>query len=219
MKVLLYITTHRQIEEFELYAYFAKNHCKELTEIADVFVHCNSMQDTPKIMEAFSKLPHKNKNIVFVTENCGYKIGVIQQLCWGYEHNIFKDYDFVIHHHIDVFIMHDKTIMKILNETLSMPQSMIVTRSWPDRVWFDTDFLIFKPNKLPFNIFLLYKSFPGVGEELLVKQVQDYKLPTIIVGRFSNNCCFPRRIADQIELWHEHDLAKVRDYIQKLESA
>ena len=128
---------------------------------------------------------------------------------------IFKDYDYVIHLHPDVFITDDQYLLSILEENLNNDTVFFINKSIPSEDFFSFDFFIFKPKFLTYNIFLtdLYK-FECSPEVFLHNMIKKYNIKYTIIKRYNNDNWSPRRIDENLKLYHEHDLSKVEQLLR-----
>lgn len=226
MKVLLFYRSFRQQEEIEISAGLLSR-TKTLKNF-DLTLHCNNIESN--IWNYFSKFPNKNKELIHTSRNAGYLKGCFQSLSRNY-HN-FKEYDYVVHIQADVFILNEHQIIKILNEYKHTKDVFICTKSKQDERFLSFDFFIFKPKLLKENIFNRWKDSqfnretlelkpketkpptnkPLSPELLLYKILTVEKIPYKLIKRYDNDQWSPRRI-DLLNLWHEHDVDKVKKYI------
>ena len=214
MRVLIFITSYRQVKEFKYFVKFLEN-CPSLVECSDVYIHCNNCEVESELLEMYKLFPNKNKYLYITTKNEGFKMGGVEAVSDAFDRNIFKDYDYVIHLHPDVFITKDVAIMKILNENINNNTAFFITKSFPnDSYFFSFDFFIFKPKLLESNIFNdCIHECADIPEHYLCYIINKYKVPYIFINRFWDNNWQPRRIDEYLYLWHEHDLEKVERHL------
>ena len=117
MKVLLFITSHRQLKEYEYFAYFF-NRLKRLNEVCDIYIYCNNPDISEDILKYYKKFNLKNKKLFITNINHGYYLGGAELMSIAYDNNVFKDYDYVIHCHADVFITDDEYLMQVYHTLL-----------------------------------------------------------------------------------------------------
>ena len=120
MKILLFLTSHRQLEEYKYFNVFFQKHNK-LKEICDIFIYINNSNLSVDVLKYYQQINVKNKNIYITTKNAGGirhpgQYGWLETLNEGYNMNKFNNYDYVIHMHPDVFITQENNIIKILNK-------------------------------------------------------------------------------------------------------
>jgi hypothetical protein len=214
MKILLFITGHSQINEYFLFDRFLKT--LTLNNICDIFIYCNNPNISNEIVTYYQQFSQTNKQLFITTKNGGYRTGGVEAVSEGIEMGIFKDYDYVIHLHPDVFITDDNYLLTVLQENLDNDTVFFITKSRPKSpTFFSFDFFIFKPNLLRQNIFLenLY-TFTESPEEYLHNMIITNNINHIILKRFNNDNWYPRRIDENLKLWHEHELDKVENELK-----
>lgn len=228
-KILLLYTSHRQLEEVKLQSLlYKKNGSSESFKNIDLLFYCNSPIIDKKILnEYLNELPHKNKMLFHTDKNIGYLWGGHEAVynCF----NIWKNYDYCIHLHPDVFILNDQYILKIIEDCEKNKEIDFINTHNLDPLKDDNknylsfDFFIFKPKQIlqsslvkNHNFFNLYldenERIVKTPEHLLSQIIKKYNLKSKIVQRYDNNHWEPRR-PDMIGLYHEHDLEKVKDII------
>lgn len=82
-------------------------------------------------------------------------------------------------------------------------------------IFFHLIFFIFKPKLLTKNIFIeeLY-TFTGSPEHYLHDMIIKNSINYTIIKRFDNDNYNPRRIDDNLMLYHEHDLNNVIELLK-----
>lgn len=214
MKLLLFITGYRQLDEYKYFNIFLQQ--LELNTMCDIYIYCNNPKIQTDILEHYQRFIQKNKNLFITSLNAGYRVGGVEAVSNGIEMGIFKDYDYVIHLHPDVFITDDTYLKDILLNNLDNDIVFFITKSMPnDNKFFSFDFFIFKPKLLTKNIFIdkLY-SFIGQPEHYLHDMIKENHIKYTIIKRFNDDNYEPRRIDDNLKLYHEHDLSKVIHLLQ-----
>ena len=128
---------------------------------------------------------------------------------------IFKEYDYVIHLHPDVFITDDLYLTEVLLENIDNDIVFFITKSLQNNRFFSFDFFIFKPKLLTKNIFIenLY-SFTDCPEYYLHDMIIKNNIKYKFIKRFNNDTWYPRRIDDNLKLYHEHDLNAVKSLLK-----
>ena len=219
MKVLLFITGYRQLKEYEYFAHFFNN-LKRLNEVCDIYIYCNNPDISEDILKYYKQFNLKNKKLFITNINDGYNRGHLEAISIAYDNNLFKDYDYVIHCHPDVFITDDEYLIQVLKDNYENDNIFFITLSHPNTVFFSTDFFIFKPQLLKENILKdeLYLNKDTCPEHYLYNMIHKYNIKYLIINRFEDNNCNPRRISEYLKDWHEHDLSRVEDYINNKES-
>lgn len=216
MKILLFITGHQQLTEYNYFNLFLKNTC--LNHKCDIFIYCNKPDISPDIVKYYKQFEQVNKKIFITTQNGGYRTGGVEAVSNGIEMGIFKEYDYVIHLHPDVFITDSTNILNILEENYENDTVFFITKSIPnDDLFFSFDFFIFKPKLLNENIFInsLY-SFTESPEHYLHNMIKKYEIKYQIIKRFENDSWFPRRVDENLKLYHEHNLENVKTMLNEL---
>jgi hypothetical protein len=215
MKVLLYITGYKQLKEYEYFNVFFEK-TKRLKEICDIFIYCNNAEISQEIVSHYHSIKTKNKFIYITTLNAGFCRGGIEAVSEGMEKGFFRGYDYVIHLHPDVFITDETYLIKLLEDNLTNKYAFFVTRFFPNNYAFAFDFFFFKPALLKENIFKeqMYSYPDDIPEHYLHDMIRLYNVPFKYVKRFNNDDFFPRRIDDNLKLWHEHNMTLVEKYIR-----
>jgi hypothetical protein len=209
MKILLFITGYRQLDEYNYFSIFLKQ--LNMNTICDIYIYCNNPEIESDIVKYYQKFDQKNKYLLITSLNSGYRIGGVEAVSKGIEMGIFKDYHYVIHLHPDVFITEDAKLMEILTENLENDIVFFITESLPyDPRFFSFDFFIFKPKLLPTNIFIedLY-TFTDIPEHYLHDMIHKHNIKYTIIERYDTKWWEPRRIDDHLKLYHEHNLENV----------
>lgn len=213
MRILLFITGHRQLEEYDLFQTFLDR--LSIQSSCDIFIYCNHAGIHSDIVTYYQKFPQRNKQLFITTQNAGYLRGGVEAVSQGYEMGLFQGYDYVIHTHPDVFMTDDTYLTEQLLKYLHDDTVFLLTKSIAeDPRFFSFDFFVFKPQWLPSNIFKK-PSFQGPPEHFLHDQIQAYGLKYAFMKRFNNDTWCPRRIDDHLKLYHEHDLEKVRALLRE----
>jgi hypothetical protein len=150
MKILLFITGYRQLDEYNYFSIFLKQ--LNMNTICDIYIYCNNPEIESDIVKYYQKFDQKNKYLLITSLNSGYRIGGVEAVSKGIEMGIFKDYDYVIHLHPDVFITEDAKLMEILTENLENDIVFFITESLPyDPRFFSFDFFITKTRSETMN--------------------------------------------------------------------
>lgn len=214
-KILLFITGYRHLEEYHYFHLFLKN--LKLNDLCDIFIYCNNPDISPDIIKYFQQYTQKNKNLYITHLNAGHRIGGVEALSQGFEMGLFKDYDYVIHLHPDVFITEDTYLLNIIMENKDNNTVFFINKSFMhEESMFSFDFFMFKPKLLETNIFKdeLY-TFQEYPEQYLRNMILKNNVKYTFIKRFDNDSWYPRRIDDHLKLYHEHDMEKVRHVLQE----
>jgi len=215
MKILIYITGYRHLIEYKYFNNFLRE--LRIKYLCDIFIYCNNAEINNEIMEYYRMFEQKNKQIFITTLNGGYRIGGVEAISEGIDMGIFKGYDYVIHLHPDVFITDDLYLIDILLENKDNDTVFLITKSKPDDDrFFSFDFFIFKPKKLENNIFKdeLY-TFMSCPEHYLHDMIMKNEIKYKFIKRFNNNNWYPRRIDENLKLYHEHDMNNVVNLLKE----
>jgi hypothetical protein len=212
LKVLLFITGHAQLEEYNYFSTFLKN-----TKLkCDIYIYCNNPNISPDIVKYYQKFDQKNKYLFITSSNGGYRTGSVEAVSNAIEMGIFKNYDYVIHLHPDVFITKSDYLIQVLTENIDNDTVFFINKSLPcDPMFFSFDFFIFKPKLLKINIF--NELFTESPEHFLYNSIKKHNIKYTIIRRYDNDTWYPRRIDDHLKLYHEHDLEKVKKLLQIME--
>jgi hypothetical protein len=216
MKVLLFITSFGQIEELKYFVKFFKR-LDKITRVCDIFLHCNNVNVPGDFITYFQQFEQPNKTLYITSKNAGYERGDMEKLSDMYDAGYFSSYDYVIQLHPDVYMFDDTYLMEVLHENLNNDTVFFITKSVPDDPkFFSMDFYMFKPKLLTTNIFKerLY-TFTNMIEHYFCDCIVDNNIKFTFIKRFNNDLWTPRRIDDNLRLYHEHDLEKVK-YISYL---
>ena len=153
MKILLFYTSHRQVEEYKYSSKFLKR--LKLNKLCDLYIHCNNSLISTDIFKYYQEFDQKNKQIHITSVNHGYMKGAINVISESIDSGIFNSYDYVIAIQPDVFITDDTYLLEVLYKNLTNDIVFFITKSLPnDERFFSTDFYIFKPKLLTKNILI-----------------------------------------------------------------
>ena len=216
MKILIFLASHRQLDEFKYFNIFLEK-TKELKTMCDLYIHINNPRISQRVLNYYKEFKIKNKKIYITTKNSGYASGGMEAINDSYKMGIFNNYDYVIHMHPDVFITEETELIKLLKDNLNNNKVFLVTKYFPWKTFehYATDFFIFKPKLLKNNIFddeNLYKFKPDKVETFFYNILIKNNINCLLVKRFNNDHWYPRRI-DNLKLWHEHDLNKIKKFL------
>jgi hypothetical protein len=205
-KNLLFLTSHRQVEELYLYGEFLKK-TQEVKNF-DIVIHINNLElNFERVTQFFKNIPNKNKQLVLTGKNCGYNMGPHEAVSDNFP--LFKNYDNVIHTHPDVYIVDEKKFLRVLNS--NEDKALLVNYSVPTTTqWMSTDLFIFRPKLLEENIFSSYGDNLDIGcESFLYKTVTERNISHQYIQRFIDKNWEPRRPC-QWGAYHEHDINKIK---------
>lgn len=209
MKILLFITGYRHLDEYNYFSIFLKQ--LKMNTICDIYIYCNNPDIESDIVKYYQNFDQKNKYLLITSLNSGFRIGGVEALSKGIEMGIFKDYDYVIHLHPDVFITDDNNLLEVLTENLNNDIVFFITESLPyDPRFFSFDFFMFKPKLLTTNIFIEdLHNFTDFPEHYLHDMIHKNNIKYTIIKRYDTKWWEPRRIDDHLKLYHEHNLENV----------
>lgn len=215
MKILLFITGHKHIKEYNYFHLFLRN--LKLNHLCDIFIYCNNPNISPDILTYFQQFEQIKKNILITNLNGGFRIGGVEALSEAIDMGIFKEYDYVIHLHPDVFITDDTPLLDVLEKNKDNDTVFFITKCFMHEYsMFAFDFFIFKPKLLTTNIFKeeLYK-FQDYPEQYLRNMILKNNIKYEFIKRYDNDYWEPRRIDENLKLYHEHDLEKVENVLKE----
>jgi len=219
MRLLILFTSYRQIEELDYQAQFLRK-CNFLSAHSDVLFHCNNRQiPIDSIQEKLKQLPVNNTQVIYGSNQGGYLRGQFQAIADTFTLGIFDSYDFVIHLHPDIFIVDEKPIVEIINSRLARQSDICVARIFGNSdPSFATDFFIFRPSIILAKLFSSYTDFDEIFESplplerIFYQLIHKLNIKYLEVERFKLGRYF--RDIDELGLWHEHRLLKVRLYFK-----
>ena len=218
LKVLLFLTSLRQVKEYDYYSFFF-NRFTKLRYLCDLHIHCNDKDVSEDIVKYFKQFNIDNKRLFITSKNVGFNMGHIEAVSNSYDAGIFSDYDYVIPTNPDVFMLEEDALLKVLVDNQHTDTVFYFTKGIPDDDKFlQNDFYIFKPKHLHMKIFKegLY-TWTEYPEYYIHYVLNKYNIKYELLKRFDNDNWHPRRI-DNLKLWHEHDLTLIEAYKQKLVS-
>jgi len=216
MKVLIFITGYRHLEEYNYFSKFLN--MLQLKNIANIFIYCNNPHISSEIVKYYQQFQQTNKHLFITSLNNGHRTGGVEAVSQAIDMGIFQEYDYVIHVHPDVFITDDAYLTKVMLENLENDIVFFITKSDPnDPTFFSFDFFMFKPKLLKTNIFSegLY-SFQECPEHYLHNMIMKNNIPYTLIQRYNNNTWYPRRVDDHLKMYHEHDLTKVQALLDEM---
>ena len=217
MKILLFVTGFRHLEEYGYFNRFLRR-LNSLSSMCDLFIYCNNPQISGEIVSCYRAFDQTNKHLHLTTLNVGFRMGGVEAVSRGMAMGAFEGYDYVVHLHPDVFIVDEAPMLAIMTQNLANDCVFFVNRGDPDDSrFFCFDFFIFKPRLLTRNVFLdgLY-TYEGIPEHWLSDLLSNNAIAYQVVKRFAGNQWQPRRVDEHLGLYHEHDLGLVDDLINRL---
>jgi hypothetical protein len=215
MKILLFITGFDQVIQYDYFRRFLEP--LDINRMCDIYIYCNNPNISPDVFKYYQNFSQKNKYLHITPQNSGYRIGGVEALSNGISMGIFSNYDYVIHLHPDVFITDDNYLMNVLNNNIDNDNVFFITKSVPDdNTFFSFDFFIFKPKLLKTNIFIedLY-NFQGAPEVYLHDMIKKNDIKYSYIKRFDTDHYLPRRVDDNLKLYHSHDMSKAIEMLEQ----
>jgi len=208
MKILFFITMHRQLEELRVYSYFFNkfNYIKNF----DIFIY-NTNQNISEEM-ILNNLNVNNKIYIHSDNNNeGYVLGLFSGLSQNYD--FYKQYDFIIHLHPDVFILDDKKLYELLIDQKDKDIDFLVSQVVEAPFAYLTDLFIFKPKNNFISKYINYQNLDS-AEKILFSIIEGSNLKKYLFSRYPNDEIGGKnREIDELDIWHEHNLENVRYYI------
>lgn len=212
MKNLIYITSHRQVDELEYFAKFL-NRTKIIREY-HLILHINKPDiDLNRVRSSFLAFPNKVKHLIITDKNCGYKLGPHEAISDFYNH--IAGYDNVVHMHPDVFIIDEDKLIEVIDSNTDC--GIIYGSGGPEPgsgkpQMFDTDLFIIRPKLLNKNIFEAFSEPQfknSICEEFFEATIKNNNVKRVLVPKYENNWYLPRR-PSLWGCWHEHDLHRLK---------
>lgn len=207
MKVLFFLTMHRQLHELEFWSYFFNNF-KRLK--ADVCIYNTNPEFSKDTINNFLRI-NTNIKIICDDQNQGYQYGSYFGLSNNYD--FYKNYDFIIHSHPDVFILNDEKLYELLIDQKNKDVDFLVSSGIKNQFAYLTDLFIFKPKYNFISKYINYQNHGG-AETILFSIIKDNNLKKYLFSRYPNDEISGRdREIDAYNIWHEHKLENVLNYI------
>jgi len=246
MKLAILITAHAQTTEWELNAEFFKRMPSDsIIRNADIIAYANCKDiKASKIEQYLDLFPNPRKYLLYTPLNghsvanlpidvstnqyktnfnnrAGYLFGALEAYTGTFD--LLKTYDYVVQINPDVYITDCSKLENYLMEKINSPEVFHVNTMRSDiNKGFTCDFIVYRPNMMPGNIFSSYKS-PEVMNYVLEKSNSDpnFKfIPEQILKRICDVfnlkygvICPGTRNGRQIDaygLWHCHDIDAAR---------
>ena len=219
MTLAILYTSFRQLEELQLYPDMLNRNPH--TSEADVIYHNNNPAfTTTQIEEALCKVPYKSLKIIHSPQKNagGYPYGQFEAILDSWDILITKGYDWVIHLHPDIFLIDESKLLAEIDHATSSSADILVTATFGHTApAYATDFFCFRPARVLKSLFesylpLLKAPIVVPLEYLFYNEIFRAKLKTHVAVRFLHG--HYHRDIDQLGLWHEHNLLRVRLYMQ-----
>jgi hypothetical protein len=212
MKVLLFFSSHRQLEEITLSSLFF-NRTKRLKHMADVMLFCDNDNLSREQLERVC-LYESNTTIVKSKQvfDSGTPTGVSGNgihlgLGQCFEH--FLQYDYVINMVPDCYITNDEHVVRLLEEEFYSDTAFIVdhhpNHNESTATQFACDFFVFKPNKIHnlFNEIDMLKLVPP--ENFIYDKIVEHSIPHRRIERLGSL----HWNIDSYGLIHNHDVRQI----------
>lgn len=229
MKVLFFITGHRHLREYESQRRLFENFPQSFD--FDVIVYSNSSIKTPEISELIGSLKQL-KSIHSCMPNSGYLYGGVH--CVRDAYHLFQDYDFVVQHHPDVFIVDPRRAISCVKNAIEWNFDMLLSYmvhyhgehgiASPinnTNLYYNTDFFGFNPRKVNGSMFDFSE---GAGAEVVfTKRVKESghsflihdRSRLMLDGLYSYTANSLGEGPDFSGIWHCHDIEKIERMISK----
>jgi hypothetical protein len=211
MKILFFITMHRQLDELKIYSYFFNkfNHIKNF----DIFIYNTNKNISEQMVRNNLNLNTK----VYVhcdTNNEGYVLGLFSGLSQNYD--LYREYDFIVHLHPDVFILDDKKLYELLIDQKDKDIDFLVSQVVEAPFAYLTDLFIFKPKNNFISKYINYRNLDS-AEKILFSIIEGNNLKKYLFSRYPNDEIGGKnREIDEYNIWHEHKLENVLNYIHNI---
>jgi len=216
-KILLYYSSHRQLDEIELSSFFF-NRLNFIRENSDVMVHCDndslSNDELGKFIKFNTKCFISRTKQTFPIYPNGYFNGFLKGLSNNFD--FFQNYDIVIHTVPDCYITSEDKIVDLILKNINSEFHFVVDYH-PDhfpaggtKSQYISDFFIFNPKKIK-NIFSDHSDDnPLVAESWLYKKLHEHNISHETIYRGPNS---PRHEIDDYGLIHNHDINKIKQIL------
>lgn len=187
------LTMHRQIVELHTTATSIEKFCDNKCHL---FVHSNGNISVIDIVKKFT-IP---TSFLWTNTNSGYSNGPMDAMNMILPILKNKKYVCALHLHPDVFIINNELFKQkfvhfcLSNYTMGMSKWMGSNWHW------SFDFFMFKPSKLPTNVFERYMS--GSVERQLSNSLKKNNISILSFNRFKDDKFFTNR-TDNIGLSHQ----------------
>lgn len=207
MRIKLFFTSHRQVDEY-LYSSEFFNRSDFFKQNSDILICHNNHSLSEDLILSKAKY---NTNIDIVkVNNTGYYNGLHTSIndCF----HLFKGYDFVIHLHPDVYLTRDKEIIDLLESELNTDNQMIVDYHQNHNNnylrTYCTDFFIFKPSV--YNFFGEVNMInPIAAEAYLYEKIEQYNIKHRTICR-ENSLYWE---IDSYGIIHNHNLDRIKSIL------
>lgn len=228
MKILFFMTGHRQLEEYQIQKSIFEKFPDDIDH--DLIVHSNSSIPASEIEKRLQGL-RSLKKVCAQMPNKGYATGHFHALKESYA--MFTDYDYVIHLHPDVFVIDSSRLFSGVKVAfdwgfdfylsymlhVNTPSGLTETRNINGRemnIYYHTDMFGFNPKSLTPNFFNINSN--DCAEWLFTravsqsnKKVYHHERLRPVNSRMSFMTDERQTSPDSCDIWHSHDLAHLRN--------
>jgi hypothetical protein len=219
MNLALLFTSYRQFEELDLQAEFMRRASRIPSSVPVIYHNNNGKLAPSAISEKLAKIPAVNIDFIHSPQKNagGYPYGQFEAILDVWDK--LSGYDWVIHLHPDIFIVDESRLLEVIGQANRGGFAMVVTPTFGLKApSFATDFFAFRPSGTPrgiFESFLPLQDAPIVVplEDLFYIEVHRAGVKYMVAHRFAHG--HYHRDIDQLGLWHEHDLNRVRAYLRR----
>ncbi len=223
MNIAILYTSYRQFEELDFAAEFLQQ--TGYLKQCDIIYHNNNKSiDVDALNQKLSQLPCRKLRFIYnpVANSGGYLYGHLEAICDAM--NAIEDgyYDWVIHLHPDVFIVNEELLLTTLKEASAQDKVLVVTRNFGSHsAAFGTDFFAFRPSETIRAVFqstlnsfskMVAEKVAIMNETVLFHEVYHHQVPFYLAKRYVADVW--HRDLDCLGLWHEHDMSRVRAYLE-----
>ena len=219
MKLAILYTSFRQFRELDyLPELFRRS--PQLSSTANIIFHCNNGAINPdSLAEKLSTISCRNVELIYSSQKNqgGYPYGQFEAICDVWD-KLADKFDWVLHLHPDVFIIHEEPLLAALHEAEADNADMLVTPTFGlKHPSFATDFFAFRPANIPRSVFESYRHLDSTSivvplENLFFIEVHRAHIKYSVAQRFAHG--HYHRDIDLLGLWHEHDLRRMDLYLK-----
>mmetsp|Transcript_60645 Transcript_60645/g.130161 ORF Transcript_60645/g.130161 Transcript_60645/m.130161 type:complete len:306 (+) Transcript_60645:88-1005(+) len=153
-----------------------------------------------KYRDCLGKVSNTRKMLYMSAQNVGYTMGAVQAMDILEKAQLLEGYDWVIHQHPDVFLIHPDKVVDSLRTSLPAIGDEIYDACWR------FDWFAFRPNQIDHDAFDKYGTYGG-GPECYLRDNVFKDMRVKVLGRGSSHQHGP---IDEAGLWHSHDPDCVR---------
>jgi hypothetical protein len=220
VKIAILFTAYRQLPELDVIAdLFGR--APRISSSVDVVYHCNNAGiATGAVQEKLDRVPCKSRTLIHQpTNKGGYAYGQFEAICDAWETMIAGGWDWVIHVHPDVFIVDENKLLGVIEQADAAGAGGVFAHMAGNKhPSYSTDFFAFRPTAVPKAVFQSYECLldePVIVplENLFFMEIHRVGVKPFVTQRFLSGQY--HQDLDLIGLWHEHDLQRVRLFMEK----